>query len=449
MELMRTPPETRYAKSGDLHIAYQVVGSGPLNLVLVPGFVSHIEWLWEEPACARFLARLASFSRLILFDKRGTGLSDQVADMPTLEERMDDVRAVLDAVGADEAALMGVSEGGPMSVLFAATYPERTRALVLCATFADAGAWVRTPEHLERMLDFVDKAWGTGKSLPRVAPSVANDERFQQWWARLERLGASPGAAMALIRMNSGIDVRPVLSAVHVPTLVIHRANDTFINADAGRYIAQHIPGAKYVELPGEDHILWTGDADAVEDEIEEFLTGVRHAPERDRVLATVLFIDMVNSTMKAAALGDRRWKDQLESYYSTVRHELKRFMGHEVNFVGDGVLATFDGPARAIRCGCAIRDALRREGVEIRTGLHTGECEITAGGSKVEGIAVHIGARVAAAARASEILVSRTVKDLVAGSGLRFQDRGTHSLKGVPAKWHLFAAEQDEVHRA
>jgi pimeloyl-ACP methyl ester carboxylesterase len=449
MELMRTPPETRYAKSGDLHIAYQVVGSGPLNLVLVPGFVSHIEWLWEEPGCARFLARLASFSRLILFDKRGTGLSDQVADMPTLEERMDDVRAVLDAAGADQAAIMGVSEGGPMSVLFAATYPKRTRALVLCATFADAGAWVRTPEHLERMLDFVDKAWGTGKSLPRVAPSVANDARFQQWWARLERLGASPGAAMALIRMNSGIDVRPVLSAVHVPTLVIHRANDTFINADAGRYIAQQIPGAKYVELPGDDHILWTGDADAVEDEIEEFLTGVRHAPERDRVLATVLFIDMVNSTMKAAALGDRRWKDQLESYYSTVRHELKRFMGHEVNFVGDAVLATFDGPARAIRCGCAIRDALRREGVEIRTGLHTGECEITAGGSKVEGIAVHIGARVAAAARASEILVSRTVKDLVAGSGLRFQDRGTHSLKGVPAKWHLFAAEQDDRHRA
>jgi pimeloyl-ACP methyl ester carboxylesterase len=449
MELMRTPPETRYAKSGDLHIAYQVVGSGPLNLVLVPGFVSHIEWLWEEPACARFLARLASFSRLILFDKRGTGLSDQVADMPTLEERMDDVRAVLDAAGADQAAIMGVSEGGPMSVLFAATYPERTRALVLCATFADAGAWVRTPEHLERMLDFVDNAWGTGKSLPRVAPSVANDARFQQWWARLERLGASPGAAMALIRMNSGIDVRPVLSAVHVPTLVIHRANDTFINAEAGRYIAQQIPGAKYVELPGEDHILWTGDADAVEDEIEEFLTGVRHAPERDRVLATVLFIDMVNSTMKAAALGDRRWKDQLESYYSTVRHELKRFMGREVNFVGDAVLATFDGPARAIRCGCAIRDALRREGVEIRTGLHTGECEITAGGSKVDGIAVHIGARVAAAARASEILVSRTVKDLVAGSGLRFKDRGTHSLKGVPAKWHLFAAEQDERHRA
>jgi pimeloyl-ACP methyl ester carboxylesterase len=440
----RAAPETHYAKSGNVHVAYQTIGSGPINLVLVPGFVSHIEWLWEEPACARFLERLAGFSRLILFDKRGTGLSDRVTSMPTLEQRMDDVRAVLDAAGAQRAAIMGISEGGPLSILFAASYPDRITSLVLCSTFAHAGAWVRDSQHLARMLDFVDKAWGTGKSLSRVAPSVAGEERFQQWWARLERLGASPGDAMALIEMNSQIDVRPVLPAVHVPTLVLHRASDRFVHPKAGRYVARHIPGAKYVELPGNDHILWTEDADAVETEIEEFLTGVRHAPQRDRMLATVLFVDMVDSTKKAALLGDRRWSDQLKGYHHAVRHELERFDGREINKAGDAVLAAFDGPARAVRCGCAIRDVLRRQGMEIRTGLHTGECEITAEGQQLDGIAVHIGARVAEAARPGEILVSRTVRDLVAGSGLRFQDRGTHSFKGLPAKWHLFAAELD-----
>jgi pimeloyl-ACP methyl ester carboxylesterase len=428
-----------------VHIAYQTVGSGPLDLVLVPGFVSHVEWLWEEAACARFLERLSSFSRLILFDKRGTGLSDRVNSVPTLEQRMDDVRAVLDAAGAQNAAIMGVSEGGPMSILFAATYPDRINSLVLCSTFAHAGAWVRTPEHLARMLDFVDKAWGTGKSLPRVAPSMAADEPFQRWWARLERLGASPGDAMALIEMNSQIDVRPVLSAVHVPTLILHRISDSFIHPRAARYVARHIPGAKFVGLPGTDHILWTQDADAVANEIEEFLTGVRHAPQRDRMLATVLFVDMVDSTKKAASLGDRRWSDQLKDYHRAVRHELERFSGREINKAGDAVLAAFDGPARAILCGYSIREVLRRQGMEIRTGLHTGECEVTVEGTQLDGIAVHIGARVAEAARPGEILVSRTVKDLVAGSGLRFQDRGTHRFKGLPARWHLFAAEQDD----
>jgi pimeloyl-ACP methyl ester carboxylesterase len=448
MDSPRVPPETRYAKSGDVHIAYQIVGRGPLNLVFVPGFISHLDWLWEEPACARFFNRLASFARLILFDKRGTGLSDRTVQMPTLEQRMDDVRAVLDAAGVGRAAVIGVSEGGPMSVLFAATYPERTAALVLWGTFAEPSTWMPTPEHLDRILAFVDSAWGTGRSLPRVAPSVAEDERFRHWWARHERLGASPGAAMALIRMNSEIDVRPVLPVVHVPTLVLHRKDDVFIGASAGRYIAEHIRGAKFVELAGCDHIPWLGDADADLNEIEEFLTGVRHAPERDRVLATVLFIDMVKSTETAAALGDHRWRDQLESYYGLVRQELRRFSGREVNTAGDSVLATFDGPARAIRCGCAIRDAVRRLGIEVRAGVHTGECEIMADGANVGGIAVHIGARVAEAARPSEVLVSSTVKDLVAGSGLRFESRGIRSLKGIPAKWRLFAAEEDALRR-
>jgi pimeloyl-ACP methyl ester carboxylesterase/class 3 adenylate cyclase len=434
-------PETRYAKSGDIHIAYQIVGCGPLNLVLVPGFISHIEWLWEAPACARYFSRLASFTRLILFDKRGTGLSDRVAQVPTLEQRMDDVRAVLDAAGAEQAVIMGVSEGGPMSVLFSATYPERTSALVLYGTFATFSSWVPTPEQLEHILEFIDNAWGSGASLPRFAPSMAHDERFREWWARHERLGASPGAAIALMRMNSGIDVRPVLPAVHVPTLVLHRRDDVTVDVNASRYIARQIPGAKYVELDGRDHIPWVGNADAVIEEIEEFLTGVRHAPEPNRVLATVLFIDIVGSTEKATALGDRRWRDELESYYGAVRRELAKFKGREVGTSGDGVLATFDGPARAIRCAGAIRDAVRRLGLEIRAGLHTGECEVMADGADVGGIAVHIGARVSAAASPGEVLVSSTVKDLVAGSGLRFQDRGTRSLRGAPGKWRLFAA--------
>jgi class 3 adenylate cyclase len=441
MQSSRTPPETRYAKSGDVHIAYQIVGNGPLDLVVVPGFISHVEWLWEESTCARFLSRLASFARLILFDKRGSGLSDRVAQVPTLEQRMDDVRAVLDAARSYRAAIIGVSEGGPMSVLFAATYPERTAALVLYGSFAEFSS-VATPQELEFVLQFMDTAWGTGLSLLRFAPSMADDERFRQWWARFERLAASPGAAMALIRMASEIDVRAVLPAVHVPTLVIHRSGDMNVPVAAGCHMAQQIPGAKYVELDGRDHLPWVGDADAILTEIQEFLTGVRHIPEPERVLATVLFIDMVGSTERAAALGDRLWRGQLESYYSAVRQAFGRFRGREINTAGDGILVTFDGPERAIRCACAIRDAVRQVGMEIRSGLHTGECEVLAGGADVGGIAVHIGSRVAAAAAPGEVLVSSTVKDLVAGSGLQFQDRGTRTLKGVPSKWRLFAAE-------
>ena len=430
-------PETRYARSGDVHVAYQAVGGGPLDLVLVPGFVSHVEEWWEEPLCARFMERLASFSRLILFDKRGTGLSDRGADVPTFEQRMDDVRAVMDAAGSERAAVLGISEGGAMSALFAATHPERTAALVLYGTFAAFISWVPTPQQLEHFLRAIDDTWGTGQSLPRFAPSVADDPRLRRWWARWERLGASPGAAMALMRMNSEIDVRPVLPAIRVPTLVLHRTGDVAVNVQAGRYQAAHIPGARYVELPGVDHFPFVGDADAVLDEIEDFLTGVRPAPAPDRVLATVLFVDVVGSTERAARLGDRRWADLLAAFYALVRRELGRFRGREVDAAGEGLLSTFDGPARAIRCARAISDGVGGLGLQVRAGLHTGEVEVV--GDAVRGIAVHIGARVAALAGAGEVLVSSTVKDLVAGSGIRFDDQGAHALKGVPDEWRLF----------
>jgi pimeloyl-ACP methyl ester carboxylesterase len=430
--------ETRYAKSGDVHVAYQVVGSGPLDLVFVPGFFSQVELWWEEPLCARFFERLASFSRLILFDKRGTGLSDRVAAVPTLEQRMDDVRAVMAAAGSERAAILGVSEGGPMSALFAATYPDRTAALVLYGTFAEFRSWM-PPEHLEHFLHAIDATWGTGESLPHLAPSVADDPRFRRWWARHERLGASPGAAMDLMRMNSEIDVRHVLPAIRIPTLVLHRAGDVFVDVSGGRYVAAHIPGAKYVELPGVDHPPFVGDAEAVLQEVEEFLTGVRPAPEPDRVLATVLFTDIVGSTERAAELGDQRWRDLLGAHHAAVRRELERFRGREVDTAGDGFLATFDGPARAVRCARAIHDAVRPLGIELRAGLHTGEIELL--GDDIGGIAVHIAARVAALAGPGEVLASSTVKDLVAGSGLRFEDRGTRALRGGPDEWRLFAA--------
>jgi pimeloyl-ACP methyl ester carboxylesterase len=438
-------PETQYAKSGDVYIAYQVVGEGPRDLVMIPPFVSHVDVYWEEPSLARFLDRLASFSRLLLFDKRGTGLSDRVPvdALPDLEHRMDDVRAVLDAVGSERAALFGPSEGGPMSALFAATYPERTSALVLYGTFAstirDANyPWAMEARGRERMIEEMPKTWGRGDYVDLLAPSAAGDPRFRTWWARLERMGASPGAAMALRRMNGQIDLRPVLSAIHVPTLVIHRTGDRDSSVEEGRYLASHLPGSRFVELPGEDHLPWVGDQDAILDEVEEFITGVRHAGESDRVLATVLFCDIVGSTERAAQVGDQGWRDVLESYYGAIRRELARFRGREVDTAGDGLLAAFDGPARGIRCACTIRETLRELGLRIRSGLHTGEVEVMR--EKLAGIAVHIGARVAGFAEPGEILVSSTVKDLVAGSGLQFVDRGMRALKGVPGEWRLFA---------
>ncbi|MBI3029909.1 MAG: adenylate/guanylate cyclase domain-containing protein [Candidatus Rokubacteria bacterium] len=439
-------PKTRYAKSGDLHIAYQVVGEGPLDLVFVPGFVSHLEFEWEGPLSARFFQRLASFSRLIRFDKRGTGLSDRPPGVPTLEQRMDDVRAVMDAAGSQKAALFGASEGGPMSLLFSATYPERTSALVLYGSYARR-AWASdhpfgiTEADMERALEDLERNWGGSAGIETRAPSMAHDEHFGRWRANWMRLAASPGAAVAILRMNMEIDVRHILPVIRVPTLVAHRTGDRLTRVEQARYMAERIPGAKLVELPGIDHTPWVGDSDPLLDEVEEFLTGVRHVAEPDRVLATVLFTDIVGSTEQAARLGDRRWRELIESHHALVRKELARFRGREIDTAGDGFLATFDGPARAVRCASAIRDAVKDLGIEIRAGLHTGECEVM--GDKLGGIAVHIGARIASLAKSGEVLVSSTVKDLVAGSGLEFEERGTHALKGIPGEWRLFAVRR------
>jgi pimeloyl-ACP methyl ester carboxylesterase/class 3 adenylate cyclase len=441
-----TTPETRYAKSGDVHLAYQVVGDGPRDLVLVPGWVSHLEYEWEEPCFSRFLRRLASFSRLILLDRRGTGLSDRVSALPSLEQRMDDVRAVMDAAGSERAAILGVSEGGPMAMMFAATYPERVSALVLCATFARLA---QAPDYpigvptvvFESFIERMRESWGQGATVDGFAPSLAGDARFRETWARMERFAVSPAGFEALMRIAKETDARGVLSVIRVPTLVAHRSGDLIVRVAQARYVAERIAGAKYVEIPGTDHFPWAGD-DAVVDEIEEFLTGARHAVETDRVLATILFSDIVASTEHAARIGDRRWREVLEGYLSLVRRQLVQFRGREVDTTGDGMLASFDGPARAIRCACEIRAGVRPLGIDVRAGLHTGECAII--GDKVGGIAVHIGARVAAAARPSEVLVSATVKDLVAGSGIAFEPRGVHSLKGVPGEWPLYAVSSD-----
>jgi pimeloyl-ACP methyl ester carboxylesterase len=436
------PPETRYAKSGDLNIAYQVVGEGPFDLVYVPGWISNVELMWEEPAHARVLGRLAGFSRLILFDKRGTGLSDPVPldRLPTLEERMDDVRAVMDAAGCEQAAIFGFSEGGLMSVLFAATYPERTTALVLYGIFAKRiwspdYPWAPTPEARRREVEELERDWAKSMDLDQLAPS--EDDEFKQRLATYFRRSASPGAAVALLRMNTEIDVREVLPSIRAPTLVMHRVDDRDVKVEESRWIATRIPGAKYVELAGDAHTLWGGDTDAIVDEIEEFLTGARPAPGTDRVLATVLFTDLVGSTERATTLGDRRWRELLERHHAVIRRELDRFRGSEIDTTGDGFFAAFDGPARAVRAACTIRDTVRELGLDLRAGLHTGECELMQ--DKITGIAVHTGARVAAAAGTGEVLVSSTVRDLVAGSGIEFEDRGEHELKGV-GSWRLYS---------
>jgi class 3 adenylate cyclase len=434
------PPETRYAKSGDLNIAYQVTGSGPLDLVYVPGFVSNLDAMWENPGWAHWFTRLAQFSRLIRFDKRGTGLSDRMAGIATLEERMDDVRAVMDAVGSDRAALFGASEGGGMSLLFAATYPERAAGLVLYGSYARHPTL--TSETLAQSLAIIEHGWGTGEYLARfMFPSRANDEALRRFLARAERQSASPSAVAAILRMNAEIDARAILPTIHTPTLILHRAGDTRVTVDAGRYLAAHIPGAKYVELPGIDHIP-TGEREIVDrivDETEEFLTGYRADAELDRVLATVMFTDIVDSTKRAAALGDRMWRATLERHDEIVRQQLTRFRGREVKHTGDGFLATFDGPARAVRCASAIADTMQPLGISVRGGLHTGEIELR--GDDIGGIAVNIAARVVAMAGPGETLVSSTVRDLVAGSGLRFDDRGCHALKGLPEDVQLYAA--------
>jgi class 3 adenylate cyclase len=439
-------PETKYTKSGDTHIAYQVSGDGPFDLVFVPGFVSHLEAQWEDPDSATMLRRLSGFSRLIRFDKRGTGLSDR-GPIPTLEQRMDDVRAVMDAVGSERAALLGISEGGPMSLLFAATYPSRTRSLVLYGSYARR-AWApdhpvgRTTSDMEKLFGVMEREWGGPVGIETWAPSRVGDERYKRWWSNYLRQAASPGAAISVMRMNMEIDVRHVLSSIRVPTLILHRTGDRLTPVGQGRYLASKVPGAMYVELPGDDHSPFAGDMARLIDEVEEFLTGVRAGAEDNRILATVMFTDIVGATERAVAAGDSRWRDLLAQHHAAVRRELARFRGREIDTAGDGFLATFDGPARAVRCAARVVDAVTPLGLQIRAGLHTGECEML--GDKVSGIAVHVGARVAGLAGASEVLVSSTVKDLVAGSGLRFEPRGIQTLKGVPGDWPIFALAGD-----
>jgi len=437
---------TRYATSPDgTSIAYQAHGDGPLDLVFVPGFVSHVELIWEEPTIGRFLRRLASFSRLVVFDKRGQGLSDRPGHPPTLEESMDDLAAVMDAVGIERAAIFGISEGGPMSALYAATHPDRVSALVLYGTYArltkapDYPEGIR-PVHFDIWGEQVRATWGGPVGVELWAPSEEGNPDFARWWARLLRQGASPSAAIDLMDLYREIDVRPALPAIAAPTLVIHRRGDRLVPVRLARYLAEHIPGCRYVELEGEDHLPAIGGDDLI-DEVEEFLVGSRGAHGVERSLATVLFTDIVGSTETAARLGDRRWRDLLGRHDSAVRGALAVYRGHEVKTTGDGFLATFDGPARAIRCATSIRDDLGQSGVEVRSGIHSGEVEVI--GADVGGMAVNIGARVGAIAGPGEVLVSSTVRELVVGSGIEFEPRGTHELKGAPGEWRLFAVAE------
>jgi pimeloyl-ACP methyl ester carboxylesterase len=435
---MRAP--IRYARSGDVNIAYQVTGEGELDLVLVPGFVSHLELDWDDPRSAYFLDRLGSFTRLIRFDKRGTGLSDRPGGLPDLETRMDDVRAVMDAVGSERAALFGYSEGGPLSILFAATRPERVSELVLYGAHAKRlrsadYPWAPTEEARRAYAAAVEGEWAFEADMRRMCPSA--DDAMARWWEARARAAASPGAARALVEMNSRIDVRDVLPSVHVPTLVLHRMGDLDSSLEEGRYIAERIPGARFRELPGVDHCPWI-DADEIVDEIQQFLTGERRPPPTHRVLATIMFTDIVRSTERAVRVGDRDWTALLTAHDRAVRSELTRFSGEEVKTTGDGFLALFDGPARAIRSALAVSEAARDIGLEVRAGVHTGEIERE--DADVHGIAVHAAARIMGHAGPGEVLVSTTTKDLVAGSGLSFADRGERELKGIGPR-RLFAA--------
>jgi class 3 adenylate cyclase/pimeloyl-ACP methyl ester carboxylesterase len=436
-------PRTQYTKSGSVSIAYQVLGNGPIDLVYAQGWITHLEYAWENPDYSRFLMRLGMFSRFIRFDRRGMGLSDRDVTSLTLEERVDDIRAVMDAVGSERAALLGVSEGGYMSVMFAATHPERTAALVLCGCYAKGSwapdyPWARTHAQHEDWIAGLEKDWGGPFDLEQAAPSVAQDEAARSWFGAYLRYSASLSAAKALSYQDHAVDIRNVLSAVRVPTLVLHRTGDRWYSLAESRYLAEHIPHAKQVELPGEDHIPWWGDQQGLIGEIEAFLTGERTIPSTDRVLLTVLVTDIVGSTEKAAAIGDLKWQDLLQSHDAVVRRELKNFDGQEINVTGDGFILAFTGPSRAIQCADAIRHELASLGLDVRAGLHTGECERR--GSNLIGLAVNLATRICAKASPGSILVSSTVKDLVVGSGTTFRDEGTHSLKGIPGEWSLFA---------
>jgi pimeloyl-ACP methyl ester carboxylesterase len=436
--------EVRFTRSGGVDVAYRVVGEGPIDLVYVEGSLTHLEVEWDIPQIRRYFERIASFSRLILFDKRGVGMSDRVPGATTLEERMDDIRAVMDAVGSERAAVLGESEGGPLGMLFAAAHPERTVALILLGAEVrerrdDDWPWGElTDEQFEAAMTTFPERWGKGMGFQHYFPSIGDVEWGRRLLARLQQHAGTPSSAEAFIRMAFDIDVRHVAPTINVPTLILHSVEDRVCHVENARFLARTIPGAKYVELPGGDHIPILEPDHAVA-EIREFLTGTRESSASDRVLATVLFTDLVGSTARAVEVGDHRWRDLVEQHHAAVRRELGRFDGREVDTAGDGFFATFDGPARAIRCARAIIEAVRPLGLDVRAGLHTGEVELADG--KVAGIAVNIGARVAARADAGEVLVSSTVKDLVAGSGIEFDDRGTASLKGVPGEWRLFAA--------
>lgn len=441
---MTVRPETRYTKTSGGYVGYQQFGAGPIDILFITHWCTNLDVMWEEPSLARYFDRLASFARVICYDRRGTGISDPVplADLPTLEEWMDDARAVMDAVGSQSAALIGDEEGGPMAMLFAATYPQRVNALALVNTFA---RWRRADDYpigmpdstTEKLLEVYEPAWGTGAMLDLTAPTVAGDSRFREWFARYQRLSMAPGASARMYRWVLEMDVRAVLENIQAPTLVVHMKDARHHRVAFGRYLAEHIPDAKYLELPGADTYPFHVGADAVLDEIEEFLTGVRRLPELDRVLATVLFTDIVGSTERAARAGDRDWLELRKAHDALIRSALDRFRGREIETTGDGFLATFDGPARAVRCATEVVEAVRRLGIEIRAGLHTGEVELLDG--DIGGIAIHIAARVMAAASNGGVLVSQTVKDLVVGSGIEFADRGDHGLKGVPGRWRLY----------
>jgi pimeloyl-ACP methyl ester carboxylesterase/DNA-binding CsgD family transcriptional regulator len=440
-----TVPETRYANSGDVRIAYQVIGHGPIDLVFVPGFMSNLDVQWEDPGFTHLLNRLSAFTRLILLDKRGTGLSDRVDNhhLPTLEMRMDDVRAVMDAVGSTRAALLGASEGGPMSILFAAIYPQRVRALVLYGSYAHFHTWVMAREALEGFIRGIEKSWGTGVSAPLFAPDQSKDERFPAWWGRFERLSASPSAAIALARMNAAIDVRSVLASVRVPTLVIHRREDARIKFPGGKYLSEKIAGARFVELKGRDHPIWTGEVDLLVDEIEEFLTGARPAPTPDRVLATILVARLVSPAQLAARFGDRKWNELLDRLRAAARDIIARFGGLTGAADVEEFTARFDGPARAVRCAVALREAANGLGIKLAAGVHAGEIEIHS--ATIAGFAVHVTEQVAARATAGEILVSGVVTDLVAGAGLHFAERPNLPIEGIGGGLRLVAVVTEQ----
>ena len=433
-------PRTHYAKSDDVHIAYQVYGDGPKNLVLVPGFISQIETYWEQPNWAKWLERLGQFSRVALFDKRGTGLSDRGVAVPDMDKRMDDIRAVMDAAGMDAAYVMGISEGGSLASVFAAYQPQRCEGLILYGAFARFESWFPTEEALNELFDYAEEHWGSGAALPLFCPESGHDPSFQEWWGKYERTGASPRDLIEIMKVNSQIDITDILPTIKTPTLVLHRTEDALIDIEGGRTLARMIPDAKMIEFSGRDHFAFMGhERDQILEEIEEFVTGSRPRPIFDRVLAAVVFTDIVDSTSHAQRLGDDAWHARLEEHNTLIREQFRNFRGREVKSLGDGFLATFDGPGRAIHCAKAIEEAVSQLGLAVRIGVHTGEVEIA--DDDVRGIAVNIAARIAQLGGGGDIVVSRTVKDLVAGSGLDFESLGIRELKGLSEEWHVYKA--------